>query len=92
MHGRRVHMLRARASRMRLVRAIRGDDSGGARRQKTSSCGRPGTHMVGRGTSWITLSRWPVAAPMRRAICNGRRRRRRRRRIESSGEAARGRG
>ena len=60
----------------------------GAKRRRTTSCGRRGILTAGRDMSWITWCRLRAVVPTRPATCSGRRWARRRRRTRWSGRGA----
>ena len=60
----------------------------GAKRRRTTSCGRRGILTAGRDMSWITWCRSRAVVPTRPATCSGRRWARRRRRTRWSGRGA----
>ena len=78
---------RTRAPRL-ARRPVTPTASTGAKRRRTTSCGRRGILAAGRAMSWITWCRSPAAVPTRPATCSGRRWARRRRRTRWSGRGA----
>ena len=78
---------RTRAPRL-ARRPVTPTASTGAKRRRTTSCGRRGILTGGRDTSWITWCRSRAVVPTRPATCSGRRWARRRRRTRWSGRGA----